>query len=212
MKRYLITSALPYANGPIHFGHIAGVYLPADLYTRHLRLKKEKAIHICGSDEHGVAIMQNAQKAKESYQAYVNKWHKEHKDLFDKYEIKFDPQANFDEKSIDEIIVKYDKSFEKFELNSAIESAWNLIQLANQFIDITKPWSLAKTSPDELPRIMNELWNLVVLISERIYPFLPGTSEKIREIFLVNKGEKITESPKILFPKKYLHTEEPKRK
>lgn len=132
--------------------------------------------------------------------------------MLKKYEIKFDPQANFDEKSIDEIIVKYDKSFEKFELNSAIESAWNLIQLANQFIDITKPWSLAKTSPDELPRIMNELWNLVVLISERIYPFLPGTSEKIREIFLVNKGEKITESPKILFPKKYLHTEEPKRK
>lgn len=88
--KYLITSALPYANGPIHFGHVAGVYLPADIFTRHKKLKGEKAIHICGSDEHGVAIMQNAQKAKKSYQEYVNEWHKTHKDLFEKYDIKFD--------------------------------------------------------------------------------------------------------------------------
>lgn len=88
--KYLITSALPYANGPIHFGHIAGVYLPADIYTRHRKLQGKKAIHISGSDEHGVAIMQNAQKAKKSYQDYVNKWNKEHKGLFDLYEIKFD--------------------------------------------------------------------------------------------------------------------------
>jgi methionyl-tRNA synthetase len=88
--KYLITSALPYANGPIHFGHIAGVYLPADIFTRHKKLKGEQAIHISGSDEHGVAIMQNAQKAKVSYQEYVNQWHKTHKDLFDKYDIKFD--------------------------------------------------------------------------------------------------------------------------
>jgi methionyl-tRNA synthetase len=88
--KYLITSALPYANGPIHFGHIAGVYLPADIFTRHKKLKGVKAIHISGSDEHGVAIMQNAQKAKISYQEYVNQWHKTHKDLFEKYDIKFD--------------------------------------------------------------------------------------------------------------------------
>lgn len=88
--KYLITSALPYANGPIHFGHIAGVYLPADIYARHRKLQGKSAIHISGSDEHGVAIMQNAQKAKKSYQEYVNKWNKTHKDLFDLYEIKFD--------------------------------------------------------------------------------------------------------------------------
>ena len=88
--KYLITSALPYANGPIHFGHIAGVYLPADIFTRHKKLKGDKAIHISGSDENGVAIMQNAQKAKISYQEYVNGWHKTHKELFDKYDIKFD--------------------------------------------------------------------------------------------------------------------------
>jgi methionyl-tRNA synthetase len=90
LMKYLITSALPYANGPLHFGHIAGVYLPADIFTRHKKLKGEKAIHISGSDEHGVAIMQNAQKAKISYQEYVNGWHKTHKELFDKYDIKFD--------------------------------------------------------------------------------------------------------------------------
>jgi methionyl-tRNA synthetase len=88
--KYLITSALPYANGPIHFGHIAGVYLPADIFTRHKKQKGETAIHISGSDEHGVAIMQNAQKAKKSYQEYVNEWHQTHKALFDKYDIKFD--------------------------------------------------------------------------------------------------------------------------
>jgi len=88
--KYLITSALPYANGPIHFGHIAGVYLPADIFTRHKKMKGVKAIHICGSDEHGVAIMQNAQKVKKSYQEYVNEWHKTHKDLFEKYDIQFD--------------------------------------------------------------------------------------------------------------------------
>jgi methionyl-tRNA synthetase len=88
--KYLITSALPYANGPIHFGHIAGVYLPADIFTRHKKLKGDKAIHISGSDEHGVAIMQNAQRAGKSYQEYVNEWHKTHKELFEKYDIQFD--------------------------------------------------------------------------------------------------------------------------
>jgi methionyl-tRNA synthetase len=88
--KHLVTSALPYANGPLHFGHLAGVYIPADIYTRHRKLQGQKAIHICGSDEHGVAIMQNAQKAKKSYKEYVDGWHTEHKKLFDKYNIKFD--------------------------------------------------------------------------------------------------------------------------
>ena len=52
-KRYLITSALPYANGPVHIGHLAGVYVPSDIYTRYLRLKGYDVISVCGSDEHG---------------------------------------------------------------------------------------------------------------------------------------------------------------
>lgn len=90
MTKYLITSALPYANGPLHFGHLAGAYLPADIYTRHLKLKGETAIHISGSDEHGVAIMLNAQKAKSPYKEYVDGWHKDHKEIFSRYEIEFD--------------------------------------------------------------------------------------------------------------------------
>ena len=88
--KHLVTSALPYANGHLHFGHLAGVYIPADIYTRHRKLQGLKAIHISGSDEHGVAIMQNAQKAKKSYKEYVDKWHRDHKALFDKYGVEFD--------------------------------------------------------------------------------------------------------------------------
>ncbi|TNE95843.1 MAG: methionine--tRNA ligase, partial [Deltaproteobacteria bacterium] len=90
MKRYLITSALPYANGPLHFGHLAGVYLPADVFYRHTKLMGRKAIHICGSDEHGVAIMLNAQKAGKDYKSYVDEWHASHKALFDKFKVTFD--------------------------------------------------------------------------------------------------------------------------
>ncbi len=90
MTKYLVTSALPYANGPLHFGHLAGVYIPADIYTRHRKLQGERAIHICGSDEHGVAIMLNAQKAKVPYKEYVDGWHKEHKALFDAFNIHFE--------------------------------------------------------------------------------------------------------------------------
>lgn len=88
--KHLVTSALPYANGHLHFGHLAGVYIPADIYTRHRKLQGARAIHISGSDEHGVAIMQNAQKAKKSYKEYVDGWHADHKALFDKYGVHFD--------------------------------------------------------------------------------------------------------------------------
>jgi methionyl-tRNA synthetase len=89
-KKYLITSALPYANGPIHFGHLVGAYLSADVYNRHRRLQGQESLFISGSDEHGVAIMLNAKKAGIPYQEYVDKWHKEHGEVFEKYGVKFD--------------------------------------------------------------------------------------------------------------------------
>ncbi|MCP4915141.1 MAG: methionine--tRNA ligase [Oligoflexia bacterium] len=89
-KKYLITAALPYANGPLHFGHMAGAYLSADVFNRHKRLQGEKTLFICGSDEHGVAIMLNAKKAGEDYKKYVDGWHADHKKLFDSYGVKFD--------------------------------------------------------------------------------------------------------------------------
>ena len=108
--KHLITSALPYANGPIHFGHIAGVYLPADIYTKHLKMKGEKCMHISGSDEHGVAIMQNAQKAKKTYKEYVDKWSKTHFELFKKYGIEFDFFGQTSEKYHEEEVLKWFES------------------------------------------------------------------------------------------------------
>ncbi len=61
-SRYTITAALPYTNGPIHIGHLAGVYVPADIYTRYLRLTGKDVVFVCGSDEHGVAISMKAKK------------------------------------------------------------------------------------------------------------------------------------------------------
>ena len=61
-KRTLVTSALPYANGPVHIGHLAGVYVPADIYVRYLRLKKQEVLFIGGSDEHGVPVTIRARK------------------------------------------------------------------------------------------------------------------------------------------------------
>lgn len=74
-KRYLITSALPYANGPKHIGHLAGAYLPADIYVRYLRAKKEDVVYVCGSDEHGAAITIQALKEKTTPRAIVDKYH-----------------------------------------------------------------------------------------------------------------------------------------
>jgi methionyl-tRNA synthetase len=88
-KKYLITSALPYANGPLHFGHMAGAILPADVYNRHRKMQGHETLYICGSDEHGVAIMLSAQKAGMSYQEWVDKWHKYQKDLFASYGVEF---------------------------------------------------------------------------------------------------------------------------
>ncbi len=89
-KRTLVTAALPYANGPLHIGHIAGCYLPADIYVRYLRSKGEDVIFICGSDEHGVPITIRAQKENTTPQAIVDKYHQILKESFKGLNISFD--------------------------------------------------------------------------------------------------------------------------
>lgn len=89
-KRTLITSALPYANGPVHIGHLAGVYVPADIYARYLRMKGEDVLFIGGSDEHGVPITLKAKKEGTTPQAVVDKYHNMIKDSFGKFGISFD--------------------------------------------------------------------------------------------------------------------------
>ena len=89
-KRYLITAALPYANGPVHIGHLAGVYVPADIYVRYLRLKGREVAFICGSDEHGVPITIKARQEGITPQDVVDKYHSMIKDAFHKFGISFD--------------------------------------------------------------------------------------------------------------------------
>jgi methionyl-tRNA synthetase len=89
-KRYTITAALPYTNGPIHIGHLAGVYVPADIYARYLRLTGKNVAYICGSDEHGVAIPMRAKKEGVSPQDIIDKYHGIIKQSFSDFGISFD--------------------------------------------------------------------------------------------------------------------------
>ena len=89
-KRYTITAALPYTNGPIHIGHLAGVYVPADIYARYLRLKGKDVAYISGSDEHGVAIPMRAKKEGVSPQNIIDKYHAIIKKSFQDFGISFD--------------------------------------------------------------------------------------------------------------------------
>lgn len=89
-KRYLITSALPYANGPLHLGHLAGVYVPSDIYVRYLRLQGRDVVSICGSDEHGVPITLKARNEGTSPQVVVDRYHQLNKRSFEDFGISFD--------------------------------------------------------------------------------------------------------------------------
>ena len=89
-KRTLVTSALPYANGPIHLGHMAGVYVPSDIYVRYLRQCGKDVLSICGSDEHGVPITLKARKEGISPQEVVDRYHAINKKAFEDFGISFD--------------------------------------------------------------------------------------------------------------------------
>ena len=89
-KRYTITAALPYTNGPIHIGHLAGDYVPADIYTRYLKLTGKDVVFVCGSDEHGVPITIKAKKEGITPQDVVDKYHAIIKKSFADFGIIFD--------------------------------------------------------------------------------------------------------------------------
>ncbi|MDR9399680.1 methionine--tRNA ligase [Salibacter sp.] len=89
-KRHLVTAALPYANGPLHIGHIAGAYLPSDIYVRYLKARRQDVVFVCGSDEHGAAITMRALKEDITPQEIVDKYHKINKKAFEDFGIDFD--------------------------------------------------------------------------------------------------------------------------
>ena len=90
IKRYLITSALPYANGPLHIGHLTGAYLPADIFVRFLRLTGKEVVWVCGSDEHGAAITVKARKENTTPQAIIDQYHELLKTTLHRIGISFD--------------------------------------------------------------------------------------------------------------------------
>ncbi|UOB16121.1 methionine--tRNA ligase [Abyssalbus ytuae] len=113
-KRYTITAALPYTNGPIHIGHLAGVYVPADIYSRYLRLKGNDVAFVCGSDEHGVAISMKAKKEGITPQQVIDKYHAIIKKSFSDFGISFDnysrTSANIHHKTASDFFIKlYDE-------------------------------------------------------------------------------------------------------
>lgn len=89
-NKILVTAALPYANGVIHLGHLAGCYLPADIYVRYQRLQKRNVLFICGSDEHGVAITISAEKEKVSPKEIIDRYHALNKEAFERFGMSFD--------------------------------------------------------------------------------------------------------------------------
>ncbi|QJX47476.1 methionine--tRNA ligase [Hymenobacter taeanensis] len=102
-QRYTVTAALPYANGPVHIGHLAGVYLPADIYVRYLRAQQRDVKFICGSDEHGVPITIRAQKEGVTPQQVVDKYHAIIRDSFQDFGVSFDIYSRTSSKTHSEV-------------------------------------------------------------------------------------------------------------
>ena len=143
-KRYTITAALPYTNGPIHIGHLAGVYVPADIYARYLRLTKNDVAFICGSDEHGVPITIKAKKEGVTPQVIVDKYHKIIKDSFEDFGISFDnysrTSAKIHHKTASEFFkVLYDKNEFVEEVSEQLYDAEANQFLADRFVIGTCP-------------------------------------------------------------------------
>tara|TARA_B100000963_G_C22632905_1_gene675940 strand:+ start:254 stop:1933 length:1680 start_codon:yes stop_codon:yes gene_type:complete len=134
MKRYTVTAALPYTNGPIHIGHLSGVYIPADIYTRYLRLSGKDVVFICGSDEHGVAISIKASNEKTTPRYIIDKYDKMIRQSFKSFGISFDNYSRTSRK------IHYDTASEFFKkLNSNkkfVEMTTNQLfdETANKFL------------------------------------------------------------------------------
>lgn len=122
MTRTLITCALPYANAAIHFGHLAGVYLPADIFARFSRMKKEDVLFLCGSDEYGMAVTMSAYVAGRSPQEHVNYYHETNLSLFNKIGMSWDHYSRTSWKGHIEPVQKFFLDLVK---NGYIEEKWS---------------------------------------------------------------------------------------
>ena len=134
-ETFTITAALPYANGPIHIGHLAGVYIPADIFARYKRLTNNDVAFICGSDEHGVAISLASKKASISPKELIDKYDKMIKKSFDEFGILFDNYSRTSSKVHHETSLKFFENLKEKNLFSLIKS--------EQFFDVDESQFLA---------------------------------------------------------------------
>ena len=112
-KKYTVTSALPYANGPLHIGHIAGAYLPADIFVRYRKSKGDDVLFVCGSDEHGAAITLRAKKDGISPQEIVDRYHEINEKAFADFGISFDIYHRTSSELHHETASEFFKSYKK---------------------------------------------------------------------------------------------------
>ena len=133
-KRFTITAALPYANGPIHIGHLAGAYVPADIYSRYLKLKGNDVVFICGSDEHGAAIPIRAKKEGVSPQEIIDKYHFMIKDSFLEFGISFDNYSRTSSQIHHETASDFFKKLNKKNIFIEKESEQLYDETENQFL------------------------------------------------------------------------------
>ena len=133
-KRFTITAALPYANGPIHIGHLAGAYVPADIYSRYLKLKGNDVVFICGSDEHGAAIPIRAKKEGVSPQEIIDKYHFMIKDSFLEFGISFDNYSRTSSQIHHETASDFFKKLNKKNIFVEKESEQLYDEKENQFL------------------------------------------------------------------------------
>ncbi|MEO6191156.1 MAG: methionine--tRNA ligase [Saprospiraceae bacterium] len=143
-NRHLVTAALPYANGPLHIGHLAGAYLPADIYVRFMRLMDKDVVFVCGSDEHGAAITMRAMKENLSPQEIIDKYHQLFIQTFDRIGISFDhydrTSSNHHHKTSQDIFkhLNEENKFTEIESNQYYDEQFNQF-LADRYIIGTCP-------------------------------------------------------------------------
>ena len=134
IQRYTITSALPYTNGPLHIGHLAGAYIPADIFVRFKRLSGNDVAYICGSDEHGVAISIKAKSEDKSPKEIIDKYHNLIKDSFESFGISFDNYSRTSNKIHHETSINFFENLKEKNLFSLIKSEQFFDVDENQFL------------------------------------------------------------------------------
>ena len=154
-KRHTVTAALPYANGPVHIGHLAGCYIPADIYVRYLRSKNEDVVFICGSDEHGVPITIKAKKEGITPQQVVDKYHKIMGDAFRDFGISFDVYSRTSSKIHHETAADFFKTlYNKGGFTEQITEQY-YDEEAKQFWLIVTLLELAQNVPMKMPMVIS---------------------------------------------------------